>query len=91
MHKKLVDISLVPFKYNRFLTKNMLFYYSQLLKMNNVSLVQLDKYNYLKETFETDDIVFINIMDEKGIQFCKNNNLKIKEMQNIVFNLALPS
>ena len=77
MNKKIVDISLVPFKHNRFLTKNLMVEYNQHLKMNNISLVQLNTYNYVRETFETDDILFLNIMDEKGKQFCKNNNLKI--------------
>ncbi len=89
-NKRIVDISLIPFKHNRFLTKDILYQYSCYTKRNNIDLVNLDKYNYLKETHQKDDILFLNIMDQNGKLICKNNNLKTKEMEEIVFNLALP-
>ena len=80
-NKRIVDISLIPFRYNRFLSKDILHQYTYYTKLNNIDLVQLNKYNYLKETHETDDILFLNIMDSKGKLICKNNNLKTKEME----------
>ncbi len=91
MNKKIIDISLVPFKFNRFLTKDIVSEYLYYAKKNNMCQPPLNKYNTLKETFETDNTIFLNIMDQKGEQICKNNNLKVKEMKHILFNLALPS
>jgi len=89
-NKRIIDISLLPFKYNRFLTKDLIFEYKYYIQQNNISMINLDKNNYFKETYETDNIIYLNIMDEKGDIFCRKNNIKTQQLKSILFNLSLP-
>jgi len=90
--KRIIDISLLPFAHNRHLTGDLKYNYIHLFKQNGIH-VSLDQTvrSKITHTMKDSNILYLNIMDSSGKEWCKTSGVCVQFQTNLIYSLSLPN